>query len=156
MTPSTRPRPRPVAGTVTLWTLQVLLAVVFAFIALPKAMADPIAVAPFELIGLGIPGMVVVGWLELAGAIALLIPRLCGLALFCQIPLMIGATVLSAIATPDLVAIPAATLVLVCVVAWFRRHDTAALVRTVRRWLGANQGEFQESSQHVRSVGCGE
>ncbi|MFD3683948.1 DoxX family protein [Nocardiopsis sp. NPDC058631] len=130
-TPSTRPRP--IAGTVALWALQVLLAVVFAFIALPKAMADPIAVAPFDLIGLGIPGMVVVGWLELAGAIALLVPRLCGLASLCQVPLMIGATVLSAVVTPDLVAIPACTLVLVCVVAWFRRHDTAALVRMVRR-----------------------
>ena len=110
-----------------------LLAVVFALVAIPKAMADPLSVAPFELIGLGIPSMVVVGWLELAGAIALLIPRLCGLALLCQIPLMIGATVLSAVVTPDLVAIPAVTLVLVCVLAWFRRHDTAALVRMVRR-----------------------
>ncbi|MGW8439365.1 DoxX family protein [Nocardiopsis sp. NPDC055879] len=130
-TPSTRPRP--VAGTVALWASQVLLAVVFALVAIPKAMADPLSVPPFELIGLGVPSMVVVGWLELAGAIALLIPRLCGLALFCQIPLMIGATVLSAFATPDLVAIPAVTLVLVCVVAWFRRHDTAALVRLVLR-----------------------
>ncbi|GAB2661286.1 DoxX family protein [Saccharopolyspora gloriosae] len=130
--PSTLRR-RPVAGTLALWVLQVLLAAVFAFIAIPKAMGDPIAVAPFDLIGLGIPGMIVVGWLELAGAIALLVPRLCGLASLCQIPLMIGATALSAIVTPDLVTVPAVTLVLVLVVAWFRRHDTAALVRMVRR-----------------------
>jgi uncharacterized membrane protein YphA (DoxX/SURF4 family) len=124
---------RHVAGTVALWVLQVLLAVVFAVIALPKMLGDPIAAAPFDLIGLGIPGMVVVGWLELAGAIALLVPLLCGLASACQVPLMIGATVLTGVQDPELVAIPAITLVLVCVVAWFRRHDTATLVRRLLR-----------------------
>ena len=108
---------RPVIGAIALWTIQVLLALIFVFMALPKAFGNPIAVAPFEVIGLGIPGMVVVGWLELAGAIALLIPRLSGLASICQIPLMIGATILSTVVTPDLVAIPVITLVLVCIVA---------------------------------------
>jgi uncharacterized membrane protein YphA (DoxX/SURF4 family) len=131
-TASSSLRQRPVAATVALWVLQVLLAIVFALIALPKMMGNPIAAPPFDLIGLGTPGMVVVGWLELAGAIALLVPRLCGLAAACQVVLMIGATVLTAIQTPELVAIPAVTLVLVCVVAWFRRHDTATLVRMVR------------------------
>lgn len=126
-------RTRPLAGTIALWTIQVLLAFVFVFMAIPKALGDPIAVAPFELIGLGIPGMVVVGWLELAGAVALLIPRLCGLASACQIPLMIGATILSALVTPNLVIIPAVTLAAVCVVAWFRREDTATLITMTRR-----------------------
>ncbi|WP_193096783.1 DoxX family protein [Brevibacterium sp. FME17] len=125
---------RPVIGAIALWTIQVLLALIFVFMALPKAFGNPIAVAPFEVIGLGIPGMVVVGWLELAGAIALLIPRLSGLASICQIPLMIGATILSTMVTPDLVAIPVITLVLVCIVAWFRRFDTTALIHTIRRW----------------------
>lgn len=132
-TTSPSARTRPVAGTITLWVMQVLLALIFAFMAFPKAMGDPIAVAPFDLIGLGIPGMVVVGWLELAGAIALLVPRLCGLASICQVPLMIGATILSALVTPNLVVIPAITLVLVCIVAWFRRYDTVALIQVVRR-----------------------
>lgn len=131
-TSSTAPT-RPVAGSVALWVIQVLLAIIFVFMALPKAMGNPIAVAPFDLIGLGIPGMVVVGWLELAGAIALLIPRLCGLASICQVPLMVGATILSAIVTPGLIVIPAITLVLVCIVAWFRRSDTATLIQMVRR-----------------------
>jgi DoxX-like family len=104
----------------------VLLAIVFALTALPKMMGNPIAAPPFDLIGLGTPGMVVVGWLELAGAIALLVPRLCGLAAICQIFLMVGATVLTAIQTPELVAIPAATLVGVC-----RR-----LVPPARHWCG--------------------
>jgi hypothetical protein len=77
--------------------------------------------------------MIVVGWLELAGAVALLVPRLCGLAAACQIVLMIGATTVTAVLFPAMIAFPAVTLVLVCVVAWFRRHDTAALLRSVRR-----------------------
>ncbi|MEQ3549664.1 DoxX family protein [Pseudonocardia nematodicida] len=121
------------AAGVALWVVQVVLALVFAFIAFPKMMGDPIAVAPFDLIGLGIPGMVIVGWLEFAGAIALLVPRLCGLAALCLTVLTIGATTLTAVQDPELVAIPAITLVLVSLVAWFRRHDTAELVRTVRR-----------------------
>ncbi|GAB2649579.1 DoxX family protein [Saccharopolyspora gloriosae] len=132
-TTSPATRSRPAAATAALWVLQVLLAIAFALIALPKMLGDPIAVGPFDLIGLGIPGMVVVGWLEFAGAIALLVPRLCGLASVCQVPLMIGATVLMAVEDPGLAAIPAVTLVLVCVVAWFRRHDTAALVALLRR-----------------------
>lgn len=126
-------RRRPVAGTVALWVLQVLLAGVFVMAALPKVNGDPVAVAGFDLLGLGVPGMIVVGWLELLGALALLIPRLCGLAATCQILLMVGATTVTAILFPAMIAFPAATLVLVCVVAWFRRHDTAALLRSVRR-----------------------
>lgn len=130
--PSTAHR-RPVAGTVALWVLQVLLAAVFVMAALPKVMGDPIAVAGFELLGLGVPGMIVVGWLELAGAVALLVPRLCGLAAACQVVLMIGATVTTVILMPAMLALPAVTLVAVCLVAWFRRHDTADLFRTFRR-----------------------
>jgi hypothetical protein len=95
-------------------------------------LGNPIAAPPFDLVGLGTPGMIVVGWLEFAGAVALLVPLLCGLASVCQIPLMVGATVLTAVQDPELIAIPAMTLVLVCVVAWFRRYDTATLVRKVR------------------------
>lgn len=77
--------------------------------------------------------MVVVGWLELAGAVALLVPRLCGLAAVCQVALMVGATAVTAVLMPAMVAFPALTLVAVCVVAWARRRDTAALLRGLRR-----------------------
>lgn len=132
-TTSSTTRRRPVAGTVALWVLQVLLAGVFVMAALPKVNGDPVAVPGFDLLGLGIPGMIVVGWLELLGALALLIPRLCGLAATCQILLMVGATTVTAVLFPAMIAFPAMILVLVCVVAWFRRHDTAALLGSVRR-----------------------
>ncbi|GAA4978807.1 DoxX family protein [Pseudonocardia tropica] len=124
---------RPRAATVGLWVLQVLLAGVFVMAAVPKVTADPVAVAGFDLLGLGTVGMVVVGWLELAGAVALLVPRLCGLAAVCQVALMVGATAVTVVLMPAMVAFPALTLVAVCVVAWARRRDTAALLRGLRR-----------------------
>lgn len=124
---------RPRAATVGLWVLQVLLAGVFVMAALPKVNADPVAVAGFDLLGLGTVGMVVVGWLELAGAVALLVPRLCGLAAVCQVALMVGATAVTVVLMPAMVAFPALTLVAVCVVAWARRRDTAVLLRGLRR-----------------------
>ncbi|MBN9755944.1 hypothetical protein Ae406Ps2_0682c [Pseudonocardia sp. Ae406_Ps2] len=131
---STTARPRrPRAVTVGLWVLQVLLAGIFVMAAVPKIGADPVAVAGFDLLGLGTAGMVVVGWLELAGAVALLVPRLCGLAAACQVVLMVGATAVTVVLMPAMVAFPALTLVAVCVVAWARRHDTAALVGGLRR-----------------------
>lgn len=130
---STSATRRPRAATVGLWVLQVLLAAVFVMAALPKVGADPVAVAGFDLLGLGTVGMVVVGWLELAGAVALLVPRLCGLAAVCQVALMVGATAVTVVLMPAMVAFPALTLVAVCVVAWARRRDTAALLRGLRR-----------------------
>lgn len=121
------------AGNVALWVLQVLLAATFVMAALPKVSGDPIALSGFDLLGLGMPGMYVVGWLELAGALALLVPRLCGLAATCQIALMIGAVATTAVLVPEMIAFPAIVLVAVCVVAWFRRARTVALVRAVRR-----------------------
>ncbi len=129
---STSATRRPRAATVGLWVLQVLLAAVFVMAALPKVGADPVAVAGFDLLGLGTVGMVVVGWLELAGAVALLVPRLCGLAAVCQVALMVGATAVTVVLMPAMVAFPALTLVAVCVVAWARRRDTAALLRGLR------------------------
>ncbi len=79
------------AANIGLWTLQVLTAAVFVFAAIPKITADPMAVAGFAMMGIGPAGMLTIGLLELAGAIAMFIPRLTGLAALCQVALMIGA-----------------------------------------------------------------
>ena len=44
-----------------------------------------------------------------------------------------AATAVTAVLMPAMVAFPALTLVAVCVVAWARRRDTAALLRGLRR-----------------------
>lgn len=126
--------PRSRTANVALWVLQVLLAAVFAFSAVLKLSAEAQNVAGFEAMGLGMTGMYIVGALELAGAIALLVPRLMGLAALCLVALMIGAVTLTwVIAGPSLAAIPAVVGIAVAVVAWGRRSHLAALVALARR-----------------------
>ena len=72
-TPATTTTSR--ATNIGLWTLQVLLAAVYAFSAFGKLTAEAQNVAGFEAMGLGAPGMYTIGALELAGAIAMFIPR---------------------------------------------------------------------------------
>ena len=83
------------AAGVGLWTLQVLLAAVYAFSAYGKLTAEAQNVAGFEAMGLGAPGMYIIGLLELAGAIAMFVPALTGLAATCFVALMIGAVTLT-------------------------------------------------------------
>lgn len=121
-------------ANVTLWVLQSVLAAVYVSSALPKLVADPQTAAAFEPIGLGPTGLFVIGLLEIAGAVALLIPRLCGLAGLAFVGLMVGAVIATVAGVgAEMAALPAALLVLVAIVAWARRHRTAELVAAVRR-----------------------
>src|SRR5918999_6141785 len=96
MTATTAPRPTTARiANVGLWTLQVLLAAVYAFSAFGKLTAEAQNVAGFEAMGLGTTGMYIVGALELAGAIAMFVPRLTGLAAACFVALMIGAVTIT-------------------------------------------------------------
>jgi uncharacterized membrane protein YphA (DoxX/SURF4 family) len=122
------------AANIGLWILQVLLAAVYAFSAYGKLTADAQNVAGFEAMGLGTAGMYTVGALELAGAIAMFIPRLTGLAALCFVALMIGAVIITAaIGGGALVAIPATVGVVAAIVAWGRRDSTRRLVAQLRR-----------------------
>jgi hypothetical protein len=133
ITATTRPATVRVAN-VGLWTLQVLLAAVYAFSAFGKLTAEAQNVAGFEAMGLGTTGMYVIGALELAGAIAMFVPRLTGLAATCFVALMVGAVVLTlGIGGGALVAIPATVGVVAAVVAWGRRDSTRRLVAQLRR-----------------------
>jgi uncharacterized membrane protein YphA (DoxX/SURF4 family) len=131
---ATRPTTTSRAANAGLWTLQVVLAAVYAFSAYNKLTAEAMTVAGFEAMGLGAPGMYVIGVLELAGAIAMFVPRLTGPAATCFVALMLGAVVLTlAIGGGALIAIPATVGVLAAVVAWGRRDSTRRLVAQVGR-----------------------
>jgi uncharacterized membrane protein YphA (DoxX/SURF4 family) len=120
------------AGIAALWTLQVVLAAAFAFSAFGKLTAEAQNVAGFEAMGLGMPGMYIIGTLELAGAIAMFIPRLTGLAALCFVALMVGAVTLTlAIGGGILALYPAAFGVLSAIVAYGRRDSTKALAARV-------------------------
>jgi uncharacterized membrane protein YphA (DoxX/SURF4 family) len=121
------------AASAVLWVLQVFLAAVYAFSAFGKLTADVQNVAGFEAMGLGVAGMYVIGALELAGAVAMFVPRLTGLAALCFVALMIGAVTMTwAVGGGVLVAIPATVGVLAAVVAWGRRDSTRRLMAQLR------------------------
>lgn len=132
-TTGTGPRDQSRGVNITLWVLQVVAAATFVFAALPKVTANPQAVAGFAEMGLGTVGMYVIGILEIAGAIGLLIPRLSGLAGLAFIGLMVGAVLTTLLLSgASAVAFPAAVLVLVAIIAWGRRRTTATLLSTIR------------------------
>lgn len=121
-----------------LWGLQVFTAAVFVMAAMPKISADPQAVAGFQALGLGEVGMYLIGSLEIAGAVALLIPLLCGLAGLAFVGLMIGAVITTLLMFGiEMVAMPAAALALAAMIAWGRRRRTAHLVALVRNHIHA-------------------
>lgn len=117
---------------VTLWVLQVVLAVVFVLTALMKFTASPQAVAVFEAMGTAGWLPYVIGVLEVAGAVALLTPRLTGLAAVAFVALMIGA-VLTHLIWGGPVVLEVVLLVLCAVVAYGRRAGTSELLAGLGR-----------------------
>lgn len=135
MTAVTATRPATArAAHVGLWALQVLLGALYALSAVSKFAADATTITVFEAMGLGATGMYVIGALEVAGAIAMFVPRFTGLAAACFVALMVGAVILTlAIGGGAAVALPAGVGVLAAVVAWGRRESTRGLVAQLRR-----------------------
>lgn len=133
MTDTSRAYDQPLARglNLALWGLQLLLALFFAFAAIPKLAGDPMAVASFETIGFGQWFRYLTGACELAGAIGLVIPRLCGPAALGLVGVMVGATLTNLFLLPGMAWAASATVVLGAVfglIAWARWPQTRALV----------------------------
>lgn len=126
-------RRRPGAAVIARRVLQGLIVIAYLYSAWSKLSGDPQAVAGFAAIGIGDTGRIVIGVVEAAGAIGLLIPRLQGLAASCLVAWMVGATVVTLLAFPAMAVVPAAYLVAVAILAYGLRANTAALVASVRR-----------------------
>lgn len=118
--------PAPARGRglhITLLVLQVLLALFFVFAAaLPKLFGESTAEQVFVQMGPGDWFRYLVGALELAGAIGLLIPRTAGLAALGLAGVMIGATYTQVVVLDDpvMALTPVVLGVLFCVIAWRR------------------------------------
>jgi len=120
---------------IALRTVQVLLALFYGIAsALPKLIGNSYAADAFDKIGWGSAGMYTIGALELAGAVALLIPVLQSVAAVALSALMVGAFFVQVIvfggenaATPLILIVPLA------LIAWARRGSNADLLRLVRR-----------------------
>lgn len=88
--------------------------------------------AGFNAIGLGVVGMYVIGSLEIAGAVALLIPPLSGLAGLAFVGLMIGAVATTLLVFgAGMVTLPTIVLVLAAIIAWGRRRRTDQLIALI-------------------------
>jgi uncharacterized membrane protein YphA (DoxX/SURF4 family) len=88
-------RPRRLTS-ILLWAAQILLAVIFVIVAVPKLTGSQQAVQEFGLIGAGQWLRYFVGTAELAGAIGLLTPWLAGLAAAGLAADMAGASIINA------------------------------------------------------------
>ncbi|MGW0915020.1 DoxX family protein [Streptomyces sp. NPDC002784] len=115
--------------------LQILLALFFAVAsALPKLIAHSTAVDAFDELGWGNAGMYTIGALELAGAVALLIPVLQSVAGIALSGLMAGAFVVQMSAFEgENAATPLILIIPLALIAWARRRHNAELLRLVRR-----------------------
>ena len=119
---------------IALRTVQVLLALFYGIAsALPKLIGNQYAVDAFDKIGWGGAGMYTIGALELAGAVALLVPVLQSVAAIALSALMVGAFFVQMIvfhgenaATPLILIVPLA------LIAWARRGSTRDLSGLVR------------------------
>jgi hypothetical protein len=118
-------------------TLQILLAVFMGIAsAAPKLIGHSSAAESFDKIGFGDWFMYLTGGLELAGAIALVIPILSGLSALAFMGLMIGAFITQVTVFDGQYAItPAILFVVFGGIAWVRRNHTAELVALVRKRL---------------------
>ncbi len=112
---------------ITLWVLQVLLALQFAMAGLAKVGGDPAMVEMFATIGIGQWFRYVVGALEIAGALGVLIPRLSGLAALGLACLMVGATLTNIFVLGTSPLLTIGLLVVSALVAWGRWPETRSL-----------------------------
>ncbi|MFD5076716.1 DoxX family protein [Streptomyces sp. NPDC058371] len=142
VTPVTRAASAPAATSarsrraqISLGALQIVLGLFYGVAsALPKLIAHPSAAESFDKLGWGSTGMYIIGALELAGGIALLIPLLSSVAAVALSALMVGAFIVNVtvlhgpyVATPLIMILPLA------LIAWARRSHNAELIRLVRR-----------------------
>ncbi|MXM63008.1 DoxX family protein [Streptomyces sp. HUCO-GS316] len=120
---------------VALRALQVVIALFFGFAsALPKLIAHPSATDAFDEMGWGSAGMYTIGVLELAGAVALLIPVLQSVAAVAVSALMVGAFVVQlTVFDGENAATPLILMVPLALIAWARRGHNADLLRLIRR-----------------------
>ncbi|WP_460109064.1 DoxX family protein [Streptomyces sp. YKOK-J1] len=119
---------------IALRSVQVLLALFFGIAsALPKLIAHPSAVESFDKMGWGSAGMYAIGALELAGAVALLVPVLQSVAAIALSALMVGAFIVQlTVFNGQYAATPLILIVPLALIAWARRSHNRDLLALLR------------------------
>jgi uncharacterized membrane protein YphA (DoxX/SURF4 family) len=130
---ATREAPPARAVNVALWVLQAVLAFQFAGGGLLKLAGSPVMVELFAAIGAGQWLRYLVGALEVAGAVGLLVPGLSGLAALGLAALMVGATATNLFVLGQSPWLPVGLLLVSVVIARGRWSRTRALVGRLQR-----------------------
>ena len=115
---------------IALWVLQVVIGLFFIVASgAPKLFGEATAVSMFTQIGFGQWFRYLVGFLEIAGGVGLLVPRLAGAAALGLLGVMIGA-VITTFAALDTTFwyTPVILGLLVALIAWVRRAEIRSLV----------------------------
>lgn len=121
-------------GAVALTVARVVLALFFAFSAFAKLIAHESAIESFDRMGWSHGAMYLIGALEMAGAVALLVPLLSGVAAMAFAGLLAGASIVQlTLLDPVNAIMPALLIVLVVLIARDRQDSTAQLIALVRR-----------------------
>ncbi|GAB1330279.1 DoxX family protein [Streptomyces sennicomposti] len=135
MSETAAPTTAPSAALRVLRVVQVALALFYGLAsALPKLIAHPSAVESFARMGWSDAGMYTIGALELAGAVALLIPVLQSVAALALGALMVGAFVVQlTVFDGENAATPLVLIVPLALIAWARREHNKELLRLLLR-----------------------
>src|SRR4051794_5078431 len=118
MATAAAPSRRPLGLVIATWVARAFLALVFLGAGVSKLAGEPAMVTMFDQIGAGHWLRYLVGTLELAGAIGILVPRLSALAATGLVLLMVGATLTNLVV---LYVAPWLTLTLLVVAAFVAR-----------------------------------
>lgn len=128
-TPITAGRTLPVDRTrfalIALWSVQVLLAAMFLLAGGSKLAGAAAMVALFDAIGVGQWFRYVTGSVEVASAVALLVPALAPFGAVALVPTMIGAVATHLFVVGGSPAVPVVLLAGALAVAWARRDQLA-------------------------------
>ncbi|MEV3929664.1 DoxX family protein [Streptomyces sp. NPDC053728] len=131
--PDAASSPRRGVGHAALTGGRLVLALFLGFSAVAKLTAHTSAVESFERMGWGSGAMYTIGGLELAGALALLVPLLAGVAAVALVGLLAGASVVQlTLLDPPNAVMPALLVVLVVLIARDRRERTRELFALLR------------------------
>lgn len=121
-------------GAVALSVSRYVLALFLGFSGIAKLIAHESAIESFDRMGWSHGAMYVIGGLETAGAVALLIPLLAGVAAIAFCGLLAGASVVQlTLLDPPNAVMPAVLIVVMVLIARDRRDGTAALAARIRR-----------------------
>ncbi|MFJ2088641.1 DoxX family protein [Streptomyces sp. NPDC087901] len=121
-------------GAVALSVARYALALFLGFSGIAKLIAHESAVESFGRMGWSHGAMYAIGGLETAGAIALLVPVLAGVAAIAFCGLLAGASIVQlTLLDPPNAVMPAVLIVVMALIARDRRAGTAALIALVRR-----------------------